>query len=43
MQLEEALGGFAVPVTVAYASERQWIVRRHAPRLKTLLLSLMTP
>lgn len=36
-------GGYAVPITVAYAHEDQVVVRPHAPRLKTIALSALVP
>ncbi len=38
-RLEEAAGGYAVPVSVAYAFEESWIIQPNAPRLKRISLA----
>ena len=40
-KLEESQENWAVPVTVGYAYEEKWVIRRDAPRLKQLSLSLI--
>lgn len=38
-KVEEAMGSYAVPVTVAYAFEETWTLDAHAPRLKRITIN----
>ena len=38
-ELEEATENFVVPVTVGYAYEQRWLIKRQAPTLRTISLS----
>jgi hypothetical protein len=42
-RVEEARSNYAVPVTVAYMAEENWLILPHAPFLKKIQLSLFLP
>jgi hypothetical protein len=39
-KVKEATANYAVPLTVAYAFEECWNIRQHAPKLKTISLTV---
>ena len=40
-ELEESTENFVVPVNVGYAFQEQWMIRKQAPVLKTLSMSML--
>ena len=40
--LKEALGSYAVPITLAYSFQERWVIRQEVPILKQISLKMLT-